>query len=124
MSGAKKAPKKAIAHRSVVLVAAPWTLYNRPSVQIGALSAYLRREVAGLAVTGHHLFLPVAARLGFPIYQAISERSFLAEAPYAALMYPERREAITARFKRLAGRNKALADLDMGRMLEVLQAAS
>jgi ribosomal peptide maturation radical SAM protein 1 len=124
VSGRKRASKTAIAKRPVVLVAPPWALYNRPSVQIGALGAYLRREIPDLAVANHHFFLSLAARLGYATYQAISERSFLAEAVYAALLYPERRPEIEARFQRLAGRHSRLAGLDLTALLEGVRGAT
>ena len=45
----------------------------------------------------YHLYLRVAEALGYDLYKAISERSWLSEACYAALLYPER-EAIVGRF--------------------------
>jgi ribosomal peptide maturation radical SAM protein 1 len=124
VSGRKKASQKAIAERPVVLVAAPWALYNRPSIQIGALSAYLAQVFPDLEVRPHHFFLSVATQLGYQNYQAISQRSFLAEAVYAALLYPERRPEIEARFKRLAGRHRELAGPGMAPLLEGVQAAT
>jgi ribosomal peptide maturation radical SAM protein 1 len=108
----------------VNLVAAPWALYNRPSIQIGALGAYLRKAFPGLRVRHHHFFLALAARLGFETYQPLSERSFLAESVYAALLYPERRPEIGARFKRLAGRRSALADVKWTDLLDLAQATA
>jgi ribosomal peptide maturation radical SAM protein 1 len=48
-------------------------------------------------VETHHIYLSVACRLGYDLYGQISEKTWLSEAPYAALLYPERRETI-ARF--------------------------
>jgi ribosomal peptide maturation radical SAM protein 1 len=125
VSGKKTASKKLSSRKQPVrLVAAPWALYNRPSIQIGALGAYLRQENPGLTVTAHHFFLCLAAHLGYETYQAISERSFLAEAVYATLLFPERRPRIEARFRRLVGRRSALARLKIDTLISKVETAT
>jgi ribosomal peptide maturation radical SAM protein 1 len=124
VSGSQKAVPAASAERPVVLVAPPWALYNRPSIQIGALGAYLRREFPDLTVISHHFFLRLAARLGYATYQAISERSLLAEAVYAALLYPQDQARIEARFRRLADRRQALAKIDFKALLATVNSAT
>ncbi len=110
--------------RPVLLIAAPWALYNRPSIQIGALSAYLRQQAPDIPLQVHHLHLSVAAHLGYSRYQAISERMFLAEAVYAALLYPERRSRIHARFRRLAGHRSELGRIPFKALLAEVQAVT
>ena len=39
---------------TVALVSAPWPLFNRPSIQLGTLKAYLSRHIADLQVVCHH----------------------------------------------------------------------
>ena len=80
--------------RRVALLSTPWPLFNRPSLQLGTLKAYLQKEVSELQVDAHHLYVGVAEALGYDVYKFISERSWLSEACYAALLYPEREEII------------------------------
>jgi hypothetical protein len=80
--------------QKVALVSAPWPLYNRPSIQIGTLKAYLIKNFPKLKVDAPHFFLKVAEAVGYRRYQAISERTWLAETVYAALLYPERLNGI------------------------------
>jgi len=80
--------------RRVALLSTPWPLFNRPSIQLGTLKAFLRREIPELKVDAHHVYLNVAEAVGYDLYKAISERSWLSEACYAALLYPEREEAV------------------------------
>jgi ribosomal peptide maturation radical SAM protein 1 len=90
----------------VVLVSAPWPLYSRPSIQIGTLKAYLKKKFPDLKVDAHHFYLTVAEDIGYRRYQAISERTWLAETIYAALLYPEQREHIEKIFyKQAAGKS-------------------
>jgi ribosomal peptide maturation radical SAM protein 1 len=83
--------------RRVALLSTPWPLFNGPSIQLGTLKAFLEREIPGLKVDTHHVYLNVAEAVGYDLYKAISERSWLSEACYAALLYPER-EKVVQRF--------------------------
>jgi ribosomal peptide maturation radical SAM protein 1 len=95
----------------IALLSAPWPLFNRPSIQLGVLKAYLGTALPGTTVDALHAYLPLAAALGYERYRAVSERTWLSEAPYAALLYPEKLEEIgrlwegTARGTSVAGRD-------------------
>jgi ribosomal peptide maturation radical SAM protein 1 len=86
---------------SIALVSTPWPLYNRPSIQLGTLKAYLQRELPELKADAHHVYLGVAEAIGYDLYKAISERSWISEACFAALLYPERKEIIEGFWRRL-----------------------
>ena len=58
----------------ILLVSAPWPLFNRPSLPLGALKAYLGERIPNLEVVASHLFLDVARALGYARYQAVSRR--------------------------------------------------
>ena len=53
-----------------------------------------------------HLYLKVAERIGYKLYHAISERTWLAECVYGALLFPERKKEIKELFFR-ESRSKA-----------------
>ena len=86
----------------LLLVSAPWPLYSRPSIQIGTLKAFLRKKFPDLKVDAYHFYLKVAEAIGYKRYQAISERTWLAESVYAALLYPERMDTVEKFFYRQA----------------------
>jgi ribosomal peptide maturation radical SAM protein 1 len=86
----------------VILVSTPWPLYSRPSIQLGTIKAYLLAKHPDVAVHADHAFLKIAAALGYPLYHEISERTWLAEAVYAALLYPQRFEVVEKFFNRQA----------------------
>jgi len=98
--------KKSIAKRKrpaleqVILISTPWPLFNRPSIQLGCLKAYLKAEFPDLKVQAHHFYLEAAAGLGYRLYQAVSEKTWPAECVYAALLHPDRREQIEKLFRR------------------------
>ncbi|MCJ7595491.1 MAG: RiPP maturation radical SAM C-methyltransferase, partial [Desulfobacterales bacterium] len=84
----------------IALLSTPWPLFNRPSIQLGALKAFQAREVPAVKVDAHHLYLTVAEALGYETYRVISESTWLSEACYAALLYPEREEGIRRFWRR------------------------
>ncbi len=75
--------------RHIALVSAPWPLFNRPSIQLGSLKAFLQREIPGISVRSYHPYLLVAESLGYDCYRRISGKTWWAESIYAALLYPE-----------------------------------
>jgi ribosomal peptide maturation radical SAM protein 1 len=78
----------------IAIISTPWPLFNRPSIQLGSLKAYLRAHRPETEVENHHFYLSVAAGIGYGLYREISESTWLSEAPYAALLYPEREEKV------------------------------
>ena len=90
----------------IALLAAPWPIYNRPSIQLGTLKAYLKQTVPELAVDAFHLYLQVAAEVGYARYSAVAERTWLAEPVFAALLYPGKADDARALFQKEARRHK------------------
>ncbi len=119
MSTHKKTPLKKIA-----LISAPWPLFNRPSVQIGTLKSYLESRFPDLKVDAHHIYLKVAAHIGYSLYQPISERTWLAETVYGALLYPQRLKSIKKLFQRQAVGYPALQELDFEKLTSKVEATS
>ena len=97
---------------SVVLVSTPWPLYNRPSIQLATLKAYLQDRHSDLDIAAYHIYLQVAETIGYNIYQEISERTWLAESVYAALLFPERRDLIENVFFSNAKAGSSLRSID------------
>jgi ribosomal peptide maturation radical SAM protein 1 len=98
----------------VALVAMPWPLADRPSIQLGALKAYLLQRFRGaVRVRAMHPFVPIAAHLGLDLYQKIAARSWLAEAIYAPLLFPEQLVPAQSLVDRLGGRKLGGSPLDL-----------
>ena len=93
-------PRTYTKEKKIALISAPWPLYNRPSIQLGTLKAYLQSRYPHIRVDAHHFYLELAASLEYKLYQQISERTWLAECIYASLLFPERFEAIDTLFSR------------------------
>jgi ribosomal peptide maturation radical SAM protein 1 len=85
---------------AIALVSTPWPLFSRPSIQLGSLKAYVQRDLPAMRVDAHHLYLSFADKLGYDTYRRISERAWLSESCFAALLYPERSAEIESFWKK------------------------
>ena len=103
-----KSDNRNTAPRPVVLISAPWAMYNRPSIQLGALKAHLRLRFPDVPIRAEHLHLQAAATVGYPLYQSISERTWVAESVAAALLFPDQGPAIQRLFVRESRHNPAI----------------
>jgi ribosomal peptide maturation radical SAM protein 1 len=83
---------------NIALISTPWPLFSRPSIQLGALKSYLKQEIPDLDVKAHHFYLKISTVIGYRLYHEISEKTWLAESVYAALLYPERFDVIQTFF--------------------------
>ncbi len=97
---------------NVALVSAPWPLFNRPSIQLGAIKAFLQQQLPQVKVSCHHLYLDYASSLGYPIYEEISQSTWLAEPIAAALLYPENLDKIQRLWRKKAARSPACKGID------------
>jgi len=102
--------------KRVALISTPWPFFNRPSIQLGSLKAFVNQHIPHIHVDAHHFYLNIAAAIGYDIYHSISKGSWLSEIPYAALLFPEKWETIERFWKRLS----ASVPLIRGRELETL----
>jgi len=98
--------------KNVHLISMPWPLFNRPSIQLGTLKSYLNQSLKHTRVVTHHMYLHVAAAIGYEIYNQISKRTWLSECVYAALLNSKHVDAIERLFNKEANKNKILAQLD------------
>ncbi len=108
----------------MILISPPWPLYNRPSIQLGALKAYLKSRFPSLEIQACHAYLKVAEAVGFPVYQAVSARSWLAETVYAALLFPEKRSRALKLFQRHRSGKGPLEGIDFEALVETAAKAT
>lgn len=110
--------------KHVALVSTPWPLYSRPSMQLGALKAYLRAQFPELNVHALHFYLKVAESIGYRPYRAVSERTWLAESVYAALLFPERMKEIEQVFRREVRGNPDIRKVDFKTLISQVKDVS
>ena len=66
-------PKSKHTANRIALISTPWPLYNRPSIQLGTLKAYLRSIYPDMQVETHHVYLKLAESIGYRQYHEISK---------------------------------------------------
>lgn len=98
----------------IALFSSPWPLYNRPSIQLGALKSFIRKENAAIHVDCFHPYLMIAEKIGYKRYQALSEKSWLSECIYAWLLFPGQRDKIGPFFNRLQKKIPELSHTGIG----------
>jgi hypothetical protein len=108
----------------LALVSTPWPLFDRPSVQLGALKAFLNQRHPDILVDTHHVYLKIALALGYPLYQIISQRSWIAECPNAVLLCPDRMKNVARFWSRKIHEDPLLEPQDFGELCNRIEAAS
>lgn len=83
----------------VALISMPWALFNRPSIQLGSLKAFLERE-SWISVDCFHPFLDAAKDINIDTYRCIAQDSWAGEALYAPMLFPEKSESAEKLFSR------------------------
>jgi ribosomal peptide maturation radical SAM protein 1 len=115
-------PKRAMG--DIILISPPWALFNRPSIQLGTLKAYLNREFPDITVLSKHFYLKVAEHIGYSIYHEISQRTWLSETVFSALLYPSRFQKIARLFRKEAKGKPLVEKLDFGRLTRAVEEIS
>lgn len=108
----------------IALISTPWPLYNHPSIQLGALKAYLSQNFPGVRVDAHHFYLKAARSIGYRTYQALSESIWTAECFYSALVFPDRLNKIEAFYRRETAAKRDLRGTDFRGIVSTLQEIS
>jgi ribosomal peptide maturation radical SAM protein 1 len=103
----------------IALAAMPWPAFNRPSVQLGALKAYLEQN-GPIQVDIFHPYLETARLLGPEIYQWISLDMWVCEALYAAILFPEKRPEAEKVVKQSLKKAPAGINFDFAKVCDIL----
>jgi ribosomal peptide maturation radical SAM protein 1 len=91
---------------------------------LGVLKAFVRLHFPEVAVKAYHVYLNVAESIGYELYHSISERTWLAETVYGALLYPECSAGMARLFHSEAAGNRLLRRTDFARLVTQVQAAT
>lgn len=104
----------------IALLSLPWQDPFSPSIQLGTLSAWVKRERPAVQVDCYDLFLELSGDLGMHLSKRISI-SWIGEALFAYLMFPQQRPAIEVFLEKSRGDDPLFANLDYGRVIETLR---
>jgi ribosomal peptide maturation radical SAM protein 1 len=100
--------KSNTAFQKIGLISTPWPLYTRPSIQLGTLKSFLQANIPDLQIEVFYFYLLLAEAIGYRFYQEISERTWLAESIYSALLYPKQIKQAHALFSKESAGNSIL----------------
>ncbi len=103
----------------LALISMPWALFNRPSIQLGALKSFLRQQ-PWLEVETFHPYLAVAKKLGTARYHWISRNVWICEALYACLLFPELRQQTDQLISQANGKAPKEARFDIDKTVTLL----
>lgn len=99
----------------VALVSMPWYAPHRPSIQLGALKAWLNRTLPDVRVDPYHYHLAITGKIRYPFIREIGEgtRGFLfGEGLSACLLFPGYRTEILASLKQAAEKEGGNVDVE------------
>ena len=92
----------------IVLISPPWPLFNRPSIQVGVLKPWLKKEFRDIDIKGFHPYVSFSQRLGFKTYHEISLSSWAAESVASSILYPQKYEDCKRLFYKELGKKKGV----------------
>jgi ribosomal peptide maturation radical SAM protein 1 len=105
----------------VALISPPWPVFNRPSIQLGTLKAYVKKQFPELEIVAHHFYLQLAESIGYDVYKVLSERTWIAESVYAALLYPENFERIEKFFHKQFSKKSKISKLKFDLLVQKIE---
>jgi ribosomal peptide maturation radical SAM protein 1 len=108
----------------IALISPPWPVFNRPSIQLGSLKAYVKKQFPALEIVAHHFYLQLAESIGYDVYKVLSERTWIAESVYAALLYPEDFERIEKFFHKQSSKKSEISKLKFDRLVQKVEDTS
>ncbi len=116
--------KKDMFTESIALISPPWPVFNRPSIQLATLKAYVKKQIPELEIVAHHFYLQMAESIGYDLYKVLSERTWIAESVYAALIYPENFVRIEKFFHKQSRGKSEIGKLKFDRLVQKVEDTS
>lgn len=96
----------------VALFSMPWSIFNRPSIQLAALKGFLEHNSLHQADC-FHPYVQLSKEIGTEVYGKISLSGWAGEAVFAALAFPEKKAECAELFAScLRGKLKPLPDFE------------
>lgn len=93
---------------TLALISMPWSLFNRPSIQLGALKAYVEHN-SDMVVDCFHPYLGIAKSIGTDTYTYLSKNSWAGEALYSSILFPKKAKQAEKLFQDCCDDNPEIA---------------
>jgi ribosomal peptide maturation radical SAM protein 1 len=104
------------------LISMPWSIFNRPSIQLASLKAYLDLN-SSIETTLFHPYLAAAAAIGSNNYHYLAKNSWAGEALYSPMLFPEQQDQAEKLFRKSCRKEKDLAHLNFTNCKQLLDDA-
>ncbi len=104
------------------LVSMPWSIFNRPSIQLATLASYLENDKT-IETTLCHPYLAAAARIGTENYHYLAKNNWAGEALYSPMLFPEQAGQAEKLFYESCHQEEALKHLDFSQCSHLLELA-
>ena len=105
----------------VALVSMPWPLFNRPSVQLGSLKAFIEKHDDSILVNTFHPYLETAKLIGTETYHWISQDVWVCEALYGSILFPEQLDECCRIVDQAQRKSKHKVRFDFKRIRQILK---
>lgn len=76
---------------NIALCSMPWAIFNRPSIQLASLQAFISANSCHRVAT-FHPYLHIASAIGPDLYPEIAHSGWAGEALFSALLFPDNRD--------------------------------
>jgi ribosomal peptide maturation radical SAM protein 1 len=97
----------------LALISMPWPIFNRPSLQLATLKAYLE-EKSTCKVDCFHPYLHLAKAIGIDTYTLLARSGWAGEALFAPLLFPDMHKKAKHLFcQSLGTKSRSIADFDV-----------
>ncbi len=73
----------------IILASMPWSIFNRPSIQLGSLKSYLTHHLPSVSTKCIYPYLEISKSIGFETYNTISKNNWAGEALYGSLLFTD-----------------------------------
>lgn len=94
------------------LVSMPWSIFNRPSIQLATLKSWLDTNDGGaITTTVFHPYLAAASAIGTETYHYLAKNSWAGEALYSPMLFPEQQPQAEKLFYESCRQEKKLRHL-------------
>ncbi|MCF8056796.1 MAG: RiPP maturation radical SAM C-methyltransferase [Desulfocapsa sp.] len=100
----------------------PWSIFNRPSIQLATLAAYLEHDKT-LETILFHPYLAAAAAIGTENYHYLAKNSWAGEALYSPMLFREQTEQARKLFYESCRKEEYLRHLDFEDCSHILEQA-
>ena len=106
------------------LISMPWSIFNRPSIQLATLKSWLDTNENGvITTTVFHHYLAASSAIGTETYHYLAKNSWAGESLYSPMLFPEQQPQAEKLFYESCRHEKSLKHLNFETCKQQLEQA-